>query len=156
MSNSNRFLVGRVALVIWVSGFILVLGGCGSGFGAASPQAIILRAHETQQACEAQAGLTSAQSGESLTAARARCWETFRLEMAARHQEFEAQRVRVPLVPLLPPFDPYMLDPGMQSQLGMAGWTPPGQYKERPFSNPAYVPYYPPYPPSPQNCFGQC
>ena len=28
MSNSNRFLVGRVALVIWASGFILVLSGC--------------------------------------------------------------------------------------------------------------------------------
>jgi hypothetical protein len=35
MSNLNRFLVGKVALVIWVSGVILVLGGCGSGFGAA-------------------------------------------------------------------------------------------------------------------------
>jgi hypothetical protein len=26
MSNSNRFLMGRMALVIWVSGCILVLG----------------------------------------------------------------------------------------------------------------------------------
>jgi len=30
VTNSNRFLVGRMALVIWVSGCLVVLGGCAS------------------------------------------------------------------------------------------------------------------------------
>jgi len=58
MSNSNRFLKGSVALVIWVSGFILVLGGCGSGFGAASPPlAAWERVMIEQKACEARTAI---------------------------------------------------------------------------------------------------
>jgi hypothetical protein len=55
MSNSNRLLMGRVALMISASGFILVLGGCGSGFGAASPPlAAWERVEAEQRECDAR------------------------------------------------------------------------------------------------------
>jgi len=55
MSNSNSYLVGRVALVLWASGVILVLSGCGSGFGAASPPlAAWERVLVEQKECEAR------------------------------------------------------------------------------------------------------
>jgi len=55
MSNSNSYLVGRVALVIWASGVILVLGGCGAGFGVGpTSPAVREQVLVEQKACEAR------------------------------------------------------------------------------------------------------
>lgn len=60
MSNSNRFLMGRMPLLILASGIILVLGGCGGGFGVVTYHKAEREQVETEyQACKAQRAIES-------------------------------------------------------------------------------------------------
>ena len=86
MSNSIRLLMGRVAIVIWASGVILVLSGCGEQ----DPfMASFLRSQAEWDACKANAGVESAQSGAGLDATRDRCFDRFMAQMDALRQAEE-------------------------------------------------------------------